>query len=545
MKKQILLLATVFIFILSGIAHAQDTGTFSGSLELNTNFFLRDSAIGATNTPQYDNQLSGGEAWLNLNYNYKGFDFGLRFDAYQNSNLRNPTRSYSAQGIGYWHIRKKINKLDITAGHIYDQIGSGIIFRSYEARPLFIDNALIGIRLNYDLIDKEAGSLSIKGFTGRQKRSIQENVIPRAYKPIVKGLSFDGYWGNETGTVSVAPGGGVVNRTLDDASMNSIVATINTYSAVDSFIPKYNTYAMSLFNTLTVKDFTWYIEGAYKTHEAISNPRSGRLEDKAGTVIYSSLSYSQKGFGITLEGKRTENYSLRVAPGIDSEELNSRILNFIPPMARQNTYRLSARYNAATQEFGELAFQGDLRYSPIKRLTFNLSGSYIDDLEGTPLYREGHLSARFRKPKQYSFVTGIQYSLYNREVYEQEDIGLPKVRAYTAYVDFLYKFDKKKALRTELQYMHTKQDFGDWIFVLAEFSVAPHWIITVSDMVNTKPLRTDKGYHYPTGSVVYNYKSNRFSLGYVKQVEGVVCSGGVCRNEPGFSGVKFTLTSTF
>ncbi len=51
-------------------AEAQnDGGRLSGSLETNANFFIRDSLIGAANTPQYDRQKFGGEGWLNLNYN--------------------------------------------------------------------------------------------------------------------------------------------------------------------------------------------------------------------------------------------------------------------------------------------------------------------------------------------------------------------------------------------------------------------------------------------------------------------------------------------
>ena len=82
-------------------AEAQnDGGRLSGSLETNANFFIRDSLIGAANTPQYDRQKFGGEGWLNLNYNNWGFDFGLRYDFFNNSNLLNPTGSYTDQGIG-------------------------------------------------------------------------------------------------------------------------------------------------------------------------------------------------------------------------------------------------------------------------------------------------------------------------------------------------------------------------------------------------------------------------------------------------------------
>lgn len=118
----------------------------SGSLEANGNIFIRDSRIGAANTPQYDHQLFGAEAWFDVRYSQFGFDAGLRFDLFNNSNLLNPTDSYTEEGIGMWYIHKKFNKLDVTVGYIYDQIGSGLIYRAYEVRPLMIDNALIGVK---------------------------------------------------------------------------------------------------------------------------------------------------------------------------------------------------------------------------------------------------------------------------------------------------------------------------------------------------------------------------------------------------------------
>ncbi|MEM9822759.1 MAG: DUF6029 family protein [Bacteroidota bacterium] len=43
----------------------------------------------------------------------------------------------------------------------------------------------------------------------------------------------------------------------------------------------------------------------------------------------------------------------------------------------------------------------------------------------------------------------------------------------------------------------------------------------------------------------YTNGANRFSLSYIKQVEGIVCAGGICRLEPAFSGVRATVSSTF
>jgi len=56
---------------------------------------------------------------------------------------------------------------------------------------------------------------------------------------------------------------------------------------------------------------------------------------------------------------------------------------------------------------------------------------------------------------------------------------------------------------------------------------------------------TDEILHYPSVFASYNSGKNIFSLAYLKQQAGVNCSGGICRVEPAFSGVRFTMNSNF
>ncbi|HNM27632.1 MAG TPA: DUF6029 family protein, partial [Saprospiraceae bacterium] len=144
---------------------AQNNARITGNLQSNGNFFVSDSTINAFGTPQYDYQKFGAESWLNLNYSNWGFDFGLRFDVFNNSNLLNPLASFNGQGIGRWYVHKTVGKFDLAGGYLYDQIGSGIIFRAYEERALMIDNALVGVKVGYKFND----NWKIKAFSGRQK----------------------------------------------------------------------------------------------------------------------------------------------------------------------------------------------------------------------------------------------------------------------------------------------------------------------------------------------------------------------------------------
>ncbi len=541
-------LLIVTIYITSGI-NGQDRGVFSGSFETNANLFLRDSSINAINTPQYDHQLFGSEAWFNLNYSIQGFTIGTRFDMYYNSNLRNPNASYSDAGIGMWYVSKSLNHLDVSAGYLYDQIGSGIIFRAFETRPLFIDNALYGARLKYNFND----NWNLMGFVGKQKNAFD------FYTGNLKGLRLEGFinTGTEDNPITLAPGLGLVNKTLSDEYMNGVKDVIRTYQAQDKFIPKYNTYAATIYNTLAYKGLNLYTEFALKSNdvfydpyieksELIGNNTLGKLVNASGTVAYVSASYSEGNLGITAEMKRTKNFSFRVDPNLT---LLKGIINYLTPISRQNTYRLTARYTAPALDISEMAYNLDLRYKFSKAFSANINYSDIKTLEGKRLYQEIFSEFIYKKDRLWQLTTGLQLLTYNQEIYETK-AEVPLIKAVVPYADFLYKFTPYKSLRFETQYMATQQDYGSWLFGLLEYNIAPRWSFEASGMYNIDPKKPNvKGQLekllYPTLGVTFFKDAQRYSLRYVKQVEGVVCSGGICRLEPAFSGVRFSMNTTF
>lgn len=545
MKIRVLVLLFVSLSLSS---YSQENGTFSGALETNANVFLRDSSINAFNTPQYNHQFFGGETWLNLNYSLPDFTVGFRFDMYNNSNLRVPTDSYSGLGIGRWYAKKKINKLEINAGYLYDQIGSGFIFRAFETRPLFIDNALYGAMLKYNFTD----SWQLMGFAGKQKNAFSN------YTGVLTGSRLEGFFslGKEESPLTLAPGVGFVSRTISDENMAGIVDALRTYQEVDRFSPLHNAYSGTIYNTLAYKGIRLYTEAAFKSKDIFYNPFAvkteiigttiGKLEQKAGSVLYGSLSYSKGKVGITLEAKRTANFNFRIDP---NQRLLRGLVNYLTPLNRQNTYRLTARYNPAAQDISEMAFAADIRYKFSKALSANINFSDIKTIEGDLLFRELFTELIYKYKRKWQLTGGLQLLTYNQEIYEMKS-EVPLVKTIVPYADFLIRFNSKNTLRTEFQYMSTKQDFGSWIFGLAEYSIAPSWSFEASGMYNNHPKKANsKGEIektlYPTLGVVYYHEAQRYSLRYVKQVEGVVCSGGICRLEPAFSGVRFNMSTTF
>ncbi|MFI5196148.1 MAG: DUF6029 family protein, partial [Chitinophagales bacterium] len=521
-------------------------------LMMNLNFFQRDTTIKASGNPLYDNALSGSDGWLDLRYNVSGFTFFVRADAFNNSNLKNPTQPSTDFGIGAWSVTKDLKDLSMTVGSIYDQVGSGILFRAYEDRGLLIDNALVGIELKYKLTN----NILLKGFTGQQKNNsailIDEAVHTPPYGPVIKGFNAEGDF--SAGKMHIIPGIGVLNRTLDINSMNSVVANIDALPVSKRFEPMYNMYAFSAYNTITYKNFSWYLEGAYKTHEAVYE--DSLLVNKPGNVEYTSINYGRKGIALSLTGKRTQDFIMRTSP---NEVLLNGMMNWQPVVAVLRPERLMSRYTPASQDISEMAGTANLLASPndVTNLTFTYTN--INTLNNVKLYREAYAEAYYQGFKSWIIQLGAQYLEYNIFLYQtRTDTTTKVVYAITPFTEITYRISEKKSLRAEVQYMGTKQDYGSWVFALLEYDIAPKWSVSFSDMYNVSvnknkdnPNATDPGFSTKKGNnyynlyVAYTKGANRFSLAYVKQVDGINCTGGVCRYEPAFSGVKATLTSSF
>jgi hypothetical protein len=145
---------------------------------------------------------------------------------------------------------------------------------------------------------------------------------------------------------------------------------------------------------------------------------------------------------------------------------------------------------------------------------------------------------------------GLQRVFYNQAVYEQEP-EYENVKTFTPYMEWLHKIGSDKSLRIEAQYLKTDKDQGSFANLMIEYYFNKEWSMSVGDMINSEPHRYERMnivndvLHYPMVFVSYNKNNSFYTLSYLKQQEGVNCSGGICRIEPAFSGVRFTVSSNF
>ena len=548
MKKQSgILLACLF---LSLVVFGQDKGKLSGNFQSNYSVFIKDSLIGATEaaSPQYGRQISSAEAWLFMNYDIKGFHFGVRYDLYNNSNLLNPSGAYTGQGLGFWQIKKSIGDLELTVGSFYDQFGSGMLFRAYENRLIGIDYAMEGIRAKYKITD----NFTVKAFTGKQK-GFQENRFGTSPQ-IIKGINAEKAFTSKNGT-TLNLGASAINRTLDENTMTGLVTEINSIPLADRFYPKYNVYGMNGYFTLNWKDFGFNGEYNYKSKEAIRD-NDGNLFFSNGNIIFGGASYSKRrlgkdkkgGLGINAQYRRIENFPLTVSPYVS---LLNGIVTYQPSFTRQASYRMLARYQAPAQALGEQAYQAEIIYSPTKKTSFQINYSDIKTLEGKQLYSERYAKIEQKLSKKWKGKLGLQSVIYNQPVYEGKDEKYGNVETVTPFFELTYKVNRKNSIRFESQYLITEQDLGSFYHGILEWNSSPNFSVALSDMINTDPVRkvnptlADQVLHYPTIFVKYNIKTTSFTAAYVKQVEGVNCTGGICRLEPAFSGLRFTLSTQF
>jgi hypothetical protein len=534
----------------------KDRGEFSGNFQNTNQFYVNDPKIG-TNTTQYKRELSSTDAWLYLNYKLKGFNFNLRYDVFNNSPLFNPSEAYTKSGIGIWSVSKDIDKFNVTVGYFYDQFGTGMVFRAFEDRNLGLDFAINGARVIYTPNE----NTQIKAFTGLQK--FRFDVRPE----VIKGVNIE-HRIEVSDNLNFQLGASAVNRTIDQNTMNTIVGAINNYELKNRFIPTYNVYLGNIYNTLTYKKFSLYTEYCQKSQEAIFNPVLDRMELRDGRVYYTSLSYSTKGLGINAQYKRIESFSLRTSP---LENLNLGMIAYLPSLTRQNTYRLLARYNAVVQELGENAIGMEFTIKPQgayfkkHQTTININTSVVtakDNFDSKSLnpfdfekdtaryFREHYIDVSHKFNKKFKAMLGFQYINYNQQLFELKPKNYDYVTAKTYFGEITYKLTSTRSLRVEAQYLETKQDLGSFINGTVELNIAPHYSFSVGDMVNVNRVIRDANasqdlIHYWNVFGSYTYKTTRLTGGYIKQVEGVNCTGGVCRVEPAFSGVRVTLQTNF
>lgn len=528
-------------------------GQVNGNFQMDAQFYRTDSAIQAFAVPEKMMMNS----WTNLTYNLGNFDAGMRFETYLNP-VNGYDPRYKGAGVPYWFTDYRADQFQVTAGHIYEQFGSGMAFRSYEEHNLGYDNALRGIRVKF----MPANGVQFKGIWGTQRYFWEQGP------GIVRGGDMDFNLNQtfkrfENYKLKIQLGGSFVskyqaNESINDNEGNELILPLNVATTTGRVNLNYGKIGLSA-------------EYAYKINDPSA---ANKYIYRPGQSLLVTTTYSQKGLGIMLQAKRIDNMSFKSKR---TETGNVLDINYLPAITRQHAYSLAAMYPYAMQPNGEMGLQGQVNYN-IKKGT-KLGGHYGTDIAlnfsaiaspklemidtialSTPgtqgykspffavgdelYYRDINLEIGHKFGKKFKGILTLMHEDYNIEVIEGHT-GAEMVHANIVIAELTYRFTNTRALRGEFQWLDTKQDDGSWAMAMLEYTIAPKWFFSVTDMYNYGNDVADNRLHYPLVSVAYNNNANRIQVSYGKQREGIVCVGGVCRSVPASNGLTVTITSSF
>jgi hypothetical protein len=538
-----------YTFIVSFLAlnsFAQNnSGEIHGDFDLNMQSYQEDELIGANAA----DEIILNNAYLNINYTKGDFAAGLRYESYLNA-LMDFDDDYKGNGIPFRYANYTIDGLEVTVGNYYEQVGSGLIFRSYENKGLGTDNAMDGIRLKYSPLK----GIYLKSFIGKSRT----------------------YFSHAEGIIRGVDAEVNINEALNLESKTKIIMGQGFVSRFQADInPKFklpqNVAAYS--SRLNIINGGWNYSGEYaiKLNDPVGSLTSEGNNYANGNALMSSLTYSKRGFGIIAEMHRVDHMEFR------SERAGEKqyIINYIPTLSKQHTYTLLALYPSATQTEGEFGTQIDVFYKIKKgsllggkygtKIIFNFSrinalnggSSYLNDnrehnpmfisIKGEELYYKDINVEVYKKINKKIRATGvIAKQSYNKDILEGKTPGTYGIVESTiAIADISYKIKKGHTVRIELQELLADGGEGSWSMGLAEYTISPHWFFAVQDMYNWGNHILSKQLHYVNINLGYLKGANRIEIGYGKKRAGIFCVGGVCKEVPSSNGFSLAISSSF
>jgi hypothetical protein len=318
-------------------------------------------------------------------------------------------------------------------------------------------------------------------------------------------------------------------------------------------------------------------EYAQKLNEDIYNPMYNAAK---GNAITLDLGYSVGRFSASASFRRQENMTtfIEYRPmGIGG----GNTMTYLPLLTRQHTYslaNLNPYRGSSVHTGGEVGGQIDLYYSlrnpkargkywnfHVNFSMFNTLDHYnqmmLQNIEGRNVWIDFNVDVERQWNKQVKTTFLYSFQRWDEEINHYDAAHSHYCRSHIFVGDVTYKINKKHSMRFELQYLASNDYEGDWVAATIEYNLAPKFSFYVSDMWNCEKMQ-DGAYgnyfmnmntyeyqhellHYYQVGASFTHNSLRAQLSYGRNRAGYVCSGGVCRFQPAYTGVNLALTLSF
>ena len=509
MKKLRIASILTLMLGLNSISSAQSNSIWHWSFESNDVWYTDRKDYGSNNYLKFD--------WSN-----KHFQAGVQAEW-----LPQPILGYDEGCKGFSlpekFIRYTGDNFSITLGDWYDQFGSGLLFRSWEDRALGMNNSVGGASLEYS--KDKIGAKLVWGLP-RHLRGYSDTQILGADITLSKINLFEGDLGFEF------------------SFLERFENELPYYLEKDwtkVHVPR-NNASWSVAADYSVGDF--HLKGEYcgkqKDWHDFSVSYVENLQNGEAIYLESGLAVG-KVTGVA-SFRRLRNMTNKVFR--TNETFLSNTLNYIPALSLQHTYMLCALEPYYPNTDGESAWQIDIIYKAGKKDRLHLNYSEAHSLrmyhelgKAALLFRD--VSVKYerkwnRRLKSVLFLN-IQESSPSHGAHRMTEVR------NTAVVEATYRFTDDFSMRGELQYLYSAESTKDWCAALVETNLASGWSFFAKDMFNHGSSKI----HYYQAGMGYGKNHYRISASFGRNREGMVCSGGVCRWQPGFTGGNLSISIVF
>ncbi|MFQ5906433.1 MAG: DUF6029 family protein [bacterium] len=442
---------------------------------------------------------------------YKSFLLGFRYQAVEPSNVAFFERR---EGLYRRYVEYDSRRFGIRAGNYYVVFGRGLVLRAYEDDLIYLDRDIDGVKIRGSI---DWGDIVLVSGRPRNTEFLQlAYSVVNDTTDILRGadLSLHPF-------SFLTAGGSYVLLTRKDLFDPIVFRRTEVYGTNVGL----NVWHIDLYGE-AAKKWGW-------------DPML--LSDGAGYGIYGSASLSFPGYGITAQFADYDSIGL----GDFSSRYNS------PPVLN----RYGQSINRGVDETG---YQVEAYLSPIEPLVVDLSYSSLKTTEpyytlNDTLYqyfKEGFAEAVYQRPGLFDLKAGVdrteQHGIVPGFVDFDELVPRFELTYYVLSAHSLGLGFEYRAVSCSTSLNPRVTEFRD-SKVYVSYTFSPLVTVTLTGEWRDEEVEEEQpGKEWRAAQIDWDIsQDHRLTVILGSEKGGLVCSGGVCRYEPSFDGIKAVLTSRF
>jgi hypothetical protein len=448
---------------------------------------------------------------LNLSYQFRVLRAAARFEFFQRSGTDSDYSEITQRALRFGKDR-----LSFTAGNFYEIFGRGLLLRTYEIPGTILED--LGLRTRYGfyrdvdgfLLKYQTPLIEVKALRGRPLFNMLPPTFsysdrhPNLLQGMETNIRFLQGW---------SAGGSYLRNSRDDQV--SRYSTVFVSGNVSSAIQFYSEFAQQLGGGYELFDFS----------------------DRSAHAFYAGANYASGPFGLSLEGKDYNDFTL--------------FFNDPPPLVREHSYIVLNRSTHILQPRNETGWQAEafLRAGPGHTLTANATRAE-NNFGSKTVFQEYFAEFEYLLDDQMSIKAFADRSEDPFNLEENRNAaGLYVQKEWQNNWGTILDVDSQEFERSLSPVQQVRNCYAAFTLARApKFSAAVIWENTTDPLLTDDP-RTETvetgARHWLAGTFSYQSRRQLVSMFYGKRRGGPACTSGICYEVLDFEGFEMRVTSNF